>query len=214
MHKEIKIISFDLDGVLYDGPSAAFHLARQVGLGKKYEELFVRMATENLSFEDSLRLGAKIWEGVAFGGEYRELVMKLPLMKGAEETTKVLKSTGYHIGCISSGVSQFFMEPLMERLNLEFAFSNILGISNGTHSGKIEYAMGGPQKAETALRILKGKGLSTKNLASVGNGENDIQLFGVSGFSIAFNPISETVSEAATVTIHSKNLDSILEHFV
>lgn len=214
MHKDIKIIAFDLDGVLYDGPSAAFHLAQQVGLGQKYHELFARMATEDLSFYDSLRLGAKIWEGIAFGGEYRDLVMKLPLMKGAEETIEALKSSGYHIGCISSGVSQFFMEPLMERLNLDFAFSNILGISDGTHSGEIEYAMGGPQKAETALRVLKGKELSTKNLASIGDGENDIHLFGVSGFSIAFNPESEAVSGAATVTVHSKNLESILEYFV
>ena len=106
------------------------------------------------------------------------------------------------------------MEPLVERLSLDFAFSNILGVSDGTHSGEIEYAMGGPQKAETALRILKGKELGTKNLASVGNGENDIHLFGVSGFSIAFNPVSDIVSEAATVTVHSKNLESILEYFV
>ncbi|MGY5860113.1 MAG: HAD family phosphatase [Candidatus Thorarchaeota archaeon] len=214
MHKEIKIIAFDLDGVLFDGASAAFALAQEVGLGQKYQELFARMATENLSFDDSLRLGARIWEGIAFDGEYRQLVMTLPLMKGAEETIEALISSGYHIGCISSGVSQFFMEPFMERLNLDFAFSNILGISNGTHSGEIEYAMGGPQKAETALRVLKGKDLSTKNLASVGDGENDIHLFGVSGFSIAFNPESEAVSGAASVTIHSKNLESILEHFI
>ncbi len=167
-----------------------------------------------MSFDESVRAGAKIWEGIAFDGEYRELVMKLPLMNGAEETIGALKSAGYHIGCISSGVSQFFMEPLMERLNLNFAFSNILGVSDGTHSGEIEYAMGGPQKAETVLRVLKGKELSTKNLASIGDGENDIHLFGVSGFSIAFNPESDAVSGAATVTVHSKNLESILEYFV
>lgn len=214
MHKEIKIIAFDLDGVLYDGVSAAFHLAQQVGLGQKYQELFVRMATEALSFDDSLRLGAKIWEGIAFGGEYRQLVMELPLMKGTEETIAALKEAGYQVGCISSGVSQFFMEPLTERLNLDFAYSNILGVKNGTHSGEIEYAMGGPQKAETVLKILKEKELSTQNLASIGDGENDIHLFGVSAFSIAFNPESEAVSGAATITIHSKNLESILEYFV
>jgi len=43
MHKEIKIIAFDLDGVLFDGPSAAFHIAQQVGLGEKYQELFIKI---------------------------------------------------------------------------------------------------------------------------------------------------------------------------
>ncbi|MHA1864147.1 MAG: HAD family hydrolase [Candidatus Thorarchaeota archaeon] len=214
MNKDINIIAFDLDGVLYDGLSAAYHLAQQVGIGQKYQELFMRMATENLSFDDSLRLGAEIWKDIEFGGEYRQLVMDMPLMKGTEETLDVLKKTGYQVGCISSGVSQFFMEPLTERLNLDFAHSNILGMSGATHSGEIEYAMGGPQKAETALKVLERRGLSTENFASVGNGENDIHLFGVSGFSIAFNPVNESVSGAASVTVHSKNLESILEYFV
>jgi phosphoserine phosphatase len=214
MKKEIKIISLDLDGVLFDGLSAAFHLAQQAGIGNKYQDLFMRMATENLSFDESLKLGAEIWKGIEFGGEYRKYVLDIPLMEGAEETIDVLKKTGYQVGCISSGVSQFFMEPFSKRLNLDFANSNILGIDGKVHSGIIEYAMGAPQKAETALKILKERGLSTENFASVGNGENDIDLFGVSGFSIAYNPISEIVSEAATVTVHSKNLESILEYFV
>jgi len=214
MHKDIKIIAFDLDGVLFDGASAAFHLGQQVGLGQKYQELFMRMAKENLSFDDSLRLGAEIWNGIEFGGEYRQLVLEMPMMEGTEETLDVLKTSGYQVGCISSGVSQFFMEPLTERLGLDFAHSNILGMSGKTHSGKIEYAMGGPQKAETALKVLEERGLSTKNFASIGNGENDIDLFGISGFSIAFNPVSESVSGAASATVHSKNLESILEYFV
>jgi phosphoserine phosphatase len=214
MKKEIKIISFDLDGVLFDGASAAFHLAKQVGLGQQYQELFKRMASENLSFDDSLRLGAEIWKGTEFGGKYRKLVMDMPLMEGTEGTLDALKKTGHHVGCISSGVSQFFMEPFSQRLNLDFAHSNILGMVGKTHSGVIEYAMGTPQKAETALKVLEERGLSTENFASVGNGENDIDLFRISGFSIAYNPISDAVSEAATVTVHSKNLESILEYFV
>ena len=74
--------------------------------------------------------------------------------------------------------------------------------------------MGGPQKAETALRVIQERELSTKNLASIGDGTNDIDLFGVSAFSIAFNPENENVSGAATITLHSKNLELILEYFV
>ncbi len=214
MYKEIKIIAFDLDGVLFDGPSAAFHLAQQIGLGEKYQELFIRIGKEKLPIEESIRLGSKIWEGVQINSDYDHLVMKLPLMKGTEETFRALKEVGYLVGCISSGVSQFFMEPLTKRLGLDFAHSNILSTSNGAHSGNVEYIMGGPQKAETALRVLQDRELSTKNLASIGDGTNDIDLFGVSAFSIAFNPENEDVSGAATVTIHSKNLELILEHFI
>ncbi|MHA1613231.1 MAG: hypothetical protein ACTSYJ_00115, partial [Candidatus Thorarchaeota archaeon] len=111
MHKDIKIIAFDLDGVLFDGPSAAFHIAQQVGLGGKYQELFIKIGKEKLPIEESIRLGSKIWEGVQIDGNYDHLVMELPLMQGTEETIRALKEAGYLVGCISSGVSQFFMEP-------------------------------------------------------------------------------------------------------
>ena len=214
MHKDIKVISFDLDGVLYDGRSASAHIASFLGLGDGYKALFARMATEDHSFEELIQLGTDIWKGVVIDDEMKGQVLKLPLMKGTEETLKALKEAGYIVGCISSGVSQFFMDPLARRLELDFSYSNILGETDGAHDGTYSFAMGGAQKAETALRLLKDRNLSTKNLASVGNGENDIPLFSISELSIAFNPLTELVSEAATVTVNSKSLDAILEYFV
>jgi len=214
MHKDIKVISFDLDGVLYDGRSAAAHLASFLGIGDRYKELFARMATEELGFEELIQLGTDIWKGVVIDDEMKGQVMKLPLMQGTEDTLRALRETGYILGCISSGVSQFFMDPLAKRLELDFSYSNILGETDGAHDGTYSFAMGGAQKAETALRILKERNLSTKNLASVGNGENDIPLFEISELSIAFNPLTELVSEAASVTVRSESLDSILEYFI
>ncbi|MFW9909464.1 MAG: HAD hydrolase family protein, partial [Candidatus Thorarchaeota archaeon] len=83
----------------------------------------------------------------------------------------------------------------------------------GAHNGEVKYIMGRPQKVETALRMLGEKRLTRKHLASIGDGMNDIDLFNISGFSIAFNPENEEVSGAADVTLHSKDLRSVLEYF-
>jgi phosphoserine phosphatase len=72
--------------------------------------------------------------------------------------------------------------------------------------------MQGPQKAEKVLQYLKTKKLSSRKLASVGDGENDLELFRSSSFSIAFNPQTERVSRAASVTIRSKDLRTILPY--
>lgn len=213
MNDKIRIISLDLDGVLFDGPSAAFPIAHRLGLGQKFMEVFARVSKEKKKLEDSICEGSKIWKGIPADDTYDNLVIELPLMAGAEETVKTLKERGYTVGCISSGVSQFFMRPFARRLGLDFALSNILGESNGAHDGTVIFVMGGPQKAETALRVAQERGHDRKNLASIGDGSNDVDLFGVSGFSIAFNPENELVSGAASITLHSKDLRSVLEYF-
>ncbi|MFW9981775.1 MAG: HAD family hydrolase [Candidatus Thorarchaeota archaeon] len=213
MASDIRIIALDLDGVLFDGPNASFVIGQQLGLADKYMALFQKMERESMTFEEIVKEGAKIWEGITVDGSYDKLVEDLPLMTGATETVSELKTKGYEVGSISSGVSQFFMVPLMKRLNLDFAYSNILGSKEGVHDGSVEYFMDGPQKAETILKYIEDMGYSQESVASIGNGFNDIELFKVSAFSIAFNPVDKIVSDAASITIESKDLRSILSYF-
>lgn len=214
MSEDIKVVAFDLDGVLYDGPSATFYVAGRLGIQSKLVDILQQVKSKGLALENSIIEGSKVWKGVATDGTLDPLVWEMPLMKGAEETVTLLKQRGLRVGCISSGVSQFFMKPLRERLNLDFAESNILGEASGKHDGEVHFIMGGPQKAQTALDYLDSCGLNETNLASIGDGENDIELFDVSALSIAFNPESERVSKAASLTIRSKDLRSVLPHFI
>jgi phosphoserine phosphatase len=206
---QIRVVVLDLDGVLFDGPSAAYPLAKQLGL----EEAFFGVVRKKPSLKDSIVEGSKIWKGIPVDGTLDPLVEKIPLMTGAEETVNSLRQLAYTVGCVSSGVSQFFMKPFSRRLGLDFAFSNVLGEKDGKHDGTVRYIMEGPQKAERVLQHLKERGVSSKSLASVGDGENDLELFKVSSFSIAFNPQTEKVSRSATVTVRSKDLRSILPYF-
>ncbi|UCH04339.1 MAG: HAD hydrolase family protein, partial [Candidatus Thorarchaeota archaeon] len=64
------------------------------------------------------------------------------------------------------------------------------------------------------LEYIENEGYSRSELASVGDGENDIDLFKVSALSIAYNPVSDEVSKAADLTIRSKDLRKILPHFM
>jgi phosphoserine phosphatase len=213
MNSSIKVVALDLDGVLYDGSNASVTIGFQVGLKEKYMDLLQRIELEKMDLRKSVVEGAKIWKGVPINAKYHILVKKLPLMEGAEETVATLKEWGYEVGCVSSGVSQFFMEPLTRRLDLDFAYSHILGSENETHDGTVQFIMGGPEKATTMIQYAQIKGHPLDSIASVGNGMNDIDLFKFSAFSIAFNPVDKMVSDAASVTIESKDLRDILPHF-
>jgi phosphoserine phosphatase len=213
MISRIKIISLDLDGVLFDGSSAVFVIAQQIGLKDQYLELIQRAAQEEMTLRDTVTEVAKIWKGIPIDATYHYLVKRLPLMEGAEETVATLQEWGYDVGCISSGVSQFFMEPFARRLNLDFAYSHILGAENEVHDGTVQFIMGGPEKATIIWQYAQIKEYPLDSIASVGNGFNDIDLFNISSFSVAFNPVDKKVSDAASVTIESKDLRSILPHF-
>jgi HAD superfamily phosphoserine phosphatase-like hydrolase len=213
MSSRIKIISLDLDGVLFDGSSAVFVIAQQIGLKDQYLELIQRAAQEEMTLRDTVTEVAKIWKGIPIDATYHYLVKRLPLMEGAEETVATLREWGYDVGCISSGVSQFFMEPFARRLNLDFAYSHILGAENEVHDGTVQFIMGGPEKATIIWQYAQIKEQPLDSIASVGNGFNDIDLFNISSFSVAFNPVDKKVSDAASVTIESKDLRSILPHF-
>ena len=214
MASQIKVVSLDLDGVLYDGPSAVHPLTKTLGIEQDFLRVFKKLGSGTRSLSEAIKEGAKIWIGVPVDGTLDPLVENLPLMKGAEETVAALRDWGLQVGCVSSGVSQFFMEPFRRRLKLDFAFSNVLGETNGEHDGSVHYVMGGPQKAEKVLEYLENQGYTQLELASVGDGENDIDLFKVSALSIAYNPVSDKVSKAANLTIRSKDLKAILPHFM
>ncbi|MHA2004301.1 MAG: HAD-IB family phosphatase [Candidatus Thorarchaeota archaeon] len=214
MDRDIKVVSLDLDGVLFDGPSAVHPITRELGIEEQFMAIYEKQGENRRSMAEAITEGAKIWVGVRTDGTLDPLVENLPLMTGAIETVASLKEWGYLVGCISSGVSQFFMKPFKKRLNLDFAYSNILGEKNGTHDGKVHYVMEGPQKAERMTEYLVENGFTSMNLASVGDGENDIPLFEISNLSIAFNPMTESVSKAASLTIRSKDLRAILPHFI
>lgn len=207
--KNLEVVALDLDGVLFDGPSATLPIAEKVGIGDELKEVMMKSAKGALTLEESIVKGARVWKDVSTSA-LQNLVHELPLMTGAEETVAKLKEVGYEVGCVSSGVSQWFMAPFSDRLNLDFAYSNVLAEEDGKHNGEVEYVMGGEQKAERILQYLSSNGFDTDGLASVGNGENDIAMFGISAISIAFNPVSEKVTEAADYRIESKDLRDVL----
>lgn len=213
MNNDLKVISFDLDGVLFDGPSATYPVAKEVGIEKEFFEVLAKVSSAELSLQESIIEGSKIWRGVPVDGTLDPIIEEMPLRKGAEETVSYLKEWGYVVGCISSGVSQYFMKPLSKRLGLDFAFSNVLGSDNGEHDGTVLHVMDGPGKAKAITDYMVANDLHSNALASIGDGENDLDIFAISRLSIAFNPQSEIVANKASLTIRSNDLRAVLPHF-
>ncbi len=65
-------------------------------------------------------------------------------------------------------------------------------------------------KDQVMSEIAKELGLSLDQCAAVGDSRNDIPMFQVAGFSVAFNPTHDEVAQAATRVIKSENAMDLL----
>ena len=79
MNPQIRVIALDLDGVLFDGPSAAYPIAEAVGIKDKFIAEYSRIQREGLSLEESVIQGSKIWKGIPTTGVYDSVVKWLKL---------------------------------------------------------------------------------------------------------------------------------------
>ena len=114
----------------------------------------------------------------------KELVLRLRLTEGAEETIKELKKRGYIVGVVSGGFT-VATDRIKDILGLDYAYSNELIENDGVLTGEVR----GPIMDENAKgkileEIAKKEGIDLKDTVVVGDGANDISMFKKAGLKI------------------------------
>ena len=138
-----------------------------------------------------------------------DLSKKLPLMSGAEDLIRALKSRGAKVAVVSGGFT-LFVKELVDLLELDFSSSNELEIENKKLTGKILGSIVNASRKEEFLSELSQRlGLSLDQVVAVGDGANDILMLKKSGLGIAFCA-KEKTKFAAHASITQQNLLSIL----
>lgn len=205
----IKLIAFDLDNVLLDGESID-EIAKLAGVEQKISDLTRQAMEGDINFETSLQQRINLLKGTSLE-DIKQLVEKIPLMEGTEDTIKELKKRGYKLATIT-GNFQIVADRLKD-LDIDFIYCNQLhdedGIVNGEISGSL---MAEGSKAEVLQELLDQEGITTEESAAVGDGANDIPMLKKAGLGVAFNAKSK-VKEVADIVIEKKDLREILPVF-
>jgi phosphoserine phosphatase len=119
----IKLVVFDLDNVIIDG-EAIDEIGKLVNVQEKIAEITEKAMNGDLDFETSIKERVKLLEGASVE-DIKKLADELNLMEGAEVTIKGLKDNGYEIAVIS-GSFDLIADPLKEKLDLDYLFTNKL----------------------------------------------------------------------------------------
>jgi phosphoserine phosphatase len=204
-----KLILFDLDSTLIKEETID-EIATLAGVEKEVKEITKEAMNGKLNFGQSLKKRVSLVKGLPIE-KVKELVLRLRLTEGAEETIKELKKRGYIVGVVSGGFT-VATDRIKDILGLDYAYSNELIENGGVLTGEVR----GPIMDENAKgkileEIAKKEGIDLKDTVVVGDGANDISMFKKAGLKIAFCA-KDILKKNADVVIEKRDLREILKY--
>jgi phosphoserine phosphatase len=215
-----KLIAFDMDSTLIN-IECIDEIADAAG--RKAEVAAITEAAmrgEITDFKDSLRRRLKLLEGVRVASMEAVYTERLQINLGAKALIDACKATGMKVLLVSGGFT-FFADRVKDRLNIDFARSNLLEIKDGKLTGKlITQAWGeicdGEEKRRTVLATCESLGITPSQAIAMGDGANDLPMMRLcadaGGLSVAYHA-KPKVREQAMVAINTGGLDRLLEIF-
>jgi phosphoserine phosphatase len=195
---------FDVEGVLYDAEYLPI-LAEKVNKEKEIWDITKQGLQGLINWEDGLKKRVDLLKGISFD-TCKEVADDLPIMPGAKDACKSLKSAGWKIMAVSGGFT-IMTDRLKNELDLDFVFSNELIFKNGLLDDvKINVDS---DKSKSARIKTEEWNVSEDETIVIVDGANDIKLFDICGLGIAFRA-QEIVKDLATTTLEEKDLSKII----
>ena len=195
---------FDVEGVLYDAEYLPL-LAEKVNKENKIWEITKKGIEGKIDWVEGLKERVNLLNGIDYD-ICVQVANSLPIMTGAKEACRALKDAGWKLMAVSGGFT-IITDRLKKELCLDFVYSNELVFNGGKLDGVIVNV--DADKAKSAMIKIREWDEKKENITTVVDGANDVKLFDISGFGIAFRA-QDLVKDLATVTLDEKDLSKIV----
>ena len=195
---------FDVEGVLYDAEYLPI-LAEKVNKEKEIWEITKKGLEGKIDWVDGLKERVQLLNGIDYD-TCIQVANSLPIMTGAKEACRALKDAGWKLMAVSGGFT-IITDRLKKELGLDFVYSNELVFKDDKLDDVIVSV--DADKAKSAMIKIREWDEKKENIIAVVDGANDIKLFDVTGFGIAFRA-QDLVKDLATVTLDEKDLSKIV----
>jgi phosphoserine phosphatase len=203
-----RLVVFDMDSTLIE-QEVIDEVARAVGCHEQVAALTDRAMNGELDFASAFAARVELLRGARLVDVIAQVVPTLALRPGAEDLIRVLKKLGYKLAVISGGFSAF-VDPIKDRLGLDYAFSNELDLEGGVLTGRVRGAIVDRQrKADLLSMVAQTEGIQLDQVMAVGDGANDLTMLERAGLGVAFNA-KATVQDAAQVAVNQSDMASLL----
>jgi phosphoserine phosphatase len=207
MTGSIKMVVFDLDGVLVDIDSSWQTIHRAFDVDN--EENFQKHLRDEIDYGEFMKSDISLW-GSPHAARLRDIFDQVPYMKGAKDVLEVLRKREVKTAIISSGILML-AERVKDELSIDYVFANrLLTDDDGRLLGEGEEIVTLRNKGVVLKRLCHAEAVRPEECAVVGDSRFDVSLFERAGVSIAFNAKDRVIQDAADVIIEGKDLRLIL----
>jgi phosphoserine phosphatase len=203
-----RLVVFDMDSTLIE-QEVIDEVARAVGCYEQVAGITARAMNGEIDFAEAFGARVGLLKGARLDEVRARVTPTLSLRPGAAELVRVLKKLGYRLAVISGGFS-VFVDPIKERLGLDYAFSNELEVERGVLTGRVRGALIDRQrKADLLSMVAQSEGIQIDQVMAVGDGANDLAMLERAGLGVAFHA-KKTVQDAAQVAVNQTDMASLL----
>lgn len=208
----LKLAVFDLDGTLKPRRDPYTYLHECLGVVEKARDLTAKGIAGELTYEAWLRGDAALWRGTP-RAVLEQLMREIPYTPGARETVAALKSRGVEIVIISAGLL-FHAELVARDLGIAHAIANEIVFSDdgagAVVTGEVVAAVSIKNKGVLLDAMQEELGLGPEVTLAVGDMRSDVPLFERAAVSVAVQPHSDAVAEAADIVLPQADLRPLL----
>lgn len=204
----------DMDGVLLNSRYVA-EVAQRIGARA---ELDLLLDNHTLTNEQRAQMIASLFTGV-HKEIFEEAARSMPLVPGAPETVVALRKAGYRVVVVTDSF-HLAAEIVRRRVFADFCVAHLMHFRHGRATGELTLAPATIAehgckehyscKANVLLHLATAAGLRPFETVAVGDNVNDVCLLRSVGMSVAFEPKSKIVEEAARYTV-SAPLTNVLD---
>jgi phosphoserine phosphatase len=211
---KLELVIFDMDGVLTDIISSwkYIHDYFKTSNEKSVDEYL----KGNIDDAEFIRRDVELWSqnGIPVNKkELAEILLEVPLMKGAKKCLSNLKENNIKTAIVSAGLD-ILAEQVARKLDIDFPMANgVKTDEEGRLNGPSIVGVQLMYKEYAVKTLSEQNNIPLQKIASVGNSCYDIPMLESSGLGIAFNPDDDCIRKAADVTIESKDLSEIIPVF-
>jgi phosphoserine phosphatase len=201
------LVVLDVDSTLIENEVIEL-LADQAGSLDEVAAITFRAMNGELDFEESLRSRVATLRGLP-SSVFEAVGRQVRVTDGVPAMIAAVQSAGGRVGVVSGGFHEV-VDPVAERLGLNYWRANRLEIVDGVLTGELD----GPiidaeAKASTLREWAADFGVPLRQTVAVGDGANDLPMMAITGLAVGFDAKAPVRDEADVIMDH-RDLSQLL----